>query len=135
MEIFLNELSSEQFLTVSKLNPEERFDYAIAKMIELKHLWGLYGSNGWLLLKAEDDSCLPIWPHESFATAWLKDEFPDCKPKQIEFDEWLNQWLPGMQKNGTLTLVFPFSDDEEGVMLTAEEILECIREDMQELEE
>lgn len=129
----MSEINSQQFISISKLLPEERFDYAIAKMIELGHLWGLYGENGWLLLKADDDACLPIWPHEEFAQAWEKDDFPDCKPKQIDLDAWINQWLPGMKENSTLVLVFPLSDDEEGIMLMADEVLTCLQEEVDKL--
>jgi hypothetical protein len=126
-------ISSEEFIALSKMLPEERFDYAIEQMIERKYLWGLFGENGWLMLKAEGDACVPVWPHKEFATAWVKDDFPDCTPKQIEFSEWHGQWLPGMKNNGTLVLVFPLSNDEEGIMLEAQEMLDCIDEDLQHL--
>jgi len=129
----MTEISSEQFVALSKMLPEQRFDYAIEQMIEHQYLWGLYGDNGWLMLKAEDDACVPVWPHKEFAAAWVKDEFPDCQPKRIEFSDWLEQWLPGMKNNGTLVLVFPLSDDEEGVMLEAQEMLDCIEEDLHDL--
>lgn len=126
-------ISSEEFIALSKMLPEQRFDYAIEQMIERKTLWGLFGENGWLMLKAEDDACVPVWPHKEFAEAWVKDDFPDCQAKQIEFSDWFGQWLPGMKNNGTLVLVFPLGDDEEGIMLEAQEMLDCIEEDLQRL--
>ena len=124
----MTQLAPEEFVAICKLQPEPRFDYALEKMVENNCLWGLYGDNGWLLLQADDDACLPVWPSEEFASAWEKDDFPDCKPKPIALDEWLTQWLPGMEKNGTLVLVFPLSEDEEGIMLEASEVLECFTE-------
>ena len=124
----MTQLAPEEFVAICKLQPELRFDYALEKMVENNCLWGLYGDNGWLLLQADDDACLPVWPSEEFASAWEKDDFPDCKPKPIALDEWLTQWLPGMEKNGTLVLVFPLSEDEEGIMLEASEVLECFTE-------
>ena len=123
-------IDSEAFLQLSRMQPEERFEYALAKMIEQGQLWGLFGESGWLMLKADDDACLPIFPHPEFAKAWEKDDFPDCEPKAISLDEWMNNWLPGMQSNGTLVLVFPLSEDEEGIMLQANEVLQCIKDDM-----
>ncbi|MFT4995369.1 MAG: hypothetical protein ACI965_002418 [Paraglaciecola sp.] len=124
---------SEELIALAEMPPEQRFDYAIEQMIESKILWGLFGKNGWLMLKAEDDACVPVWPHEEFAAAWVKDEFPDCEPKPIAFTDWLGQWLPGMKNNGTLVLVFPLGDDEEGIMLEAQEMMDCIEEDLQGL--
>jgi hypothetical protein len=126
----VNEISTEEFIAITKTTPEQRLDYSLTKMIELNSLWGLYGTNGWLLLKADDEACFPIWPHEAFAVAWEKEEFPDCKPKKISFDDWQNQWLGGMKQNGTLILVFPLSDDEEGIMLSAEELIDCLQEEL-----
>jgi hypothetical protein len=40
-----------------------------------------------------------------------------------------------MQNNNTLVLVFPLGDDEEGIMLEANEMLECIEEDLANLAE
>lgn len=131
----MSELTSEQFVAINKLQPEERFDYGLQSIIENGCLWGLYGESGWLLLQADDDACLPVWPHETFAQAWEKDDFPDCKPKKIELDPWLQQWLPGMQNNGTLVLFFPLSEDEEGIMLDAEEVLDCFNQALSDNED
>lgn len=126
----MNDIDSEEFLRVTKLQPEDRFEYTLAQLIKQQTLWGLHGKDGWILLKADEDACLPVWPDASFAMAWEKDEFPDCEPRPIEFDAWMDQWLPGMQANGTLILVFPLSEDEEGVMLTADEVKRCIEDDL-----
>jgi hypothetical protein len=131
----MNEVSSEEFIALNKMLPEQRFDYTLAQLIEKRYVWGLFGADGWVMLKADDDLCMPIWPCESFATAWVKNDFPSCEPKQIEFSEWVEKWLPGMQNNNTLVLVFPLGDDEEGIMLEANEMLECIEEDLANLVE
>ena len=129
----MNEISTEDFLALSKMLPELRFEYALAQMIEKQILRGLYGESGWVMLKADDDACIPVWPHKEFAEAWVKDDFPDCQPKQIDFVEWIDTWLPGMQNNNTLVLVFPLGEDEEGIMLEAEEMISCIEEDLKKL--
>ncbi|MCF2948971.1 DUF2750 domain-containing protein [Paraglaciecola aquimarina] len=130
----MSTVSAKDFLDLSKMLPEQRFEYALTKMIEDQSLWGLFGANGWVMVKADEDTCMPIWPHEEFATSWVKEDFPDCQPKQIEFSQWCEMWLPGMQKNNTLVLVFPLGEDEEGIILEAQELAECIDEDLAELE-
>lgn len=126
----MNDINTDEFLRVSKLSPEERFEYTLAHLIKHKEIWGLHGKDGWILLKADEDACLPVWPDASFAQAWEKNDFPDCEPRLIEYDAWMEQWLPGMKANGTLILVFPLSEDEEGIMLTAEEVQGCIEDDL-----
>lgn len=130
----MNEVSPEDFVMLNKMLPEQRFEYSLAQMIEKQYLWGLFGEEGWVMLKADDDACIPIWPSREFAVAWVKNDFPNCEPKQIDFTEWFNVWLPGMDKNNTLILVFPLGDDEEGIMLEASEMIECIEEDLAKLE-
>lgn len=129
----MNEISQADFVDLSKMLPELRFEYALAQMIEKQSLWGLYGENGWVMLKADEVNCIPIWPHKEFAEAWVKGDFPDCQPKQIDFVEWLDVWLPGMKNNKTLVLVFPLGEDEEGIMLEADEMISCIEEDLEKL--
>ncbi|MBU3002633.1 DUF2750 domain-containing protein [Paraglaciecola arctica] len=129
----MNEISSKNFLELSKMLPELRFEYALTQMIEKQNLWGLYGESGWVMLKADEDACIPIWPHKEFAESWVKDEYPDCEPKPIDFVEWLDIWLPGLKKNKTLILVFPLGDDEEGIMLEAQEMIDCIEDDLKKL--
>lgn len=129
----MNEVSPEEFVSLNKMLPEQRFEYSLAQMIEKQYLWGLFGAEGWVLLKADDDTCIPIWPSREFAVSWVKNDFPNCEPKQIAFSEWLDVWLPGMDKNNTLVLVFPLGDDEEGIMLEASEMLDCIEEDLAKL--
>lgn len=120
--------SYQQFIDMSKASPEERSEYCLQQMLEQQALWGLFGEKGWLLLQAEEDACLPIWAHESCAKAWVRGDFPDCQPKQISLDDWQQQWLPGMAENGTLILVFPLAEDEEGIMLTAQELADSLQE-------
>jgi hypothetical protein len=129
----MNEISPKDFLDLSKMTPELRFEYALEQMISKQYLWGLFGEDGWVMLKADEDNCMPIWPNKEFALAWVKDDFPNCQPKQIDFVDWIEKWLPGMQNNKTLVLVFPLGEDEEGIMLEAEEMFTCIEEDLDKL--
>lgn len=124
------DITPEQFLQVTNLQPEARFDYMLSTMLEKQQLWGLFGKNGWLMLKADDDECLPVWPHEAFAKAWEKNDFPDCEPKAIPFADFQEKWLPGMKQAKHMILVFPLSEDEEGIVLDAGEMEACIKDEM-----
>lgn len=123
-------LTKDVIQDLSKMSQEQRFEYALEKMYETTNLWGLYGENGWVMLKADEDACFPIWPHEEFADAWKKADEPASEPKQISFEEWLSIWLPGMKNNNTLILVFPLAGEEEGIIIDAQEMLDCIEEDL-----
>ena len=122
-------LDQQQIEEVSKLSPEDRLDYCLQKMVQHQELFGLHGDNGWLLLQAENDACLPVWPHPEFATNWVGDDFPDCVPKLIPLKDWVERWLPGMEQDGNLILVFPVGAEEEGIVLNSAEFSECLQEE------
>lgn len=129
----MSHISNEEFLRVNQLLVEQRCDYALQHIAKNTQLWGLKGQQGWILLTTGEDVCLPVWPYEQFARAWEKDEYPDCKPEPISLTDWCQQWLPGMQQNGTLVLVFPVGDEEEGIILGAEEMQGYLQEELAEL--
>ena len=123
-------LNSEEFIRVTRLSPEERFDYFLEHVKETSGLWGLYGSTGWVMVESGDELCLPIWPHQDFVTAWERDDFPECKPKAIDLSEFLGVWVQGLAKNSTLLLLFPCGDEEEGIVMSATEFVDCLKEIM-----
>jgi hypothetical protein len=129
----MNEVSSQDLSLLNKMSPEERLDYTLSVMIQSQSLWGLNGKDGWVMLKADDDTCMPIWPHKECAVAWIKDQFPECEAKPIDFVEWLDLWLPGMSKNNSLILVFPSGEEVEGMILSAQEMQECFEVDLNDL--
>ncbi len=128
----MTQLTSEEFVRISKLSPEARCDYAIAELVDNQAIYGLYGKDGWVMLQAEGDDCFPVWPHPDFAKSWEKNDFPDCEPKAIALADLMEKWLPGMAQNGTLFLMFPLADDEEGIILEADELAEAIDDELAE---
>lgn len=129
----MSDLSAQELVRISKLLVEQRCEYALTEMAKTQQVWGLMGQEGWVLLKTEEEVCMPVWPAKDFAVAWEKDEYPECTPTAIDLDTWLNTWLPGMQKNGSLILVFPVGDEEEGIILSAEEMANYLQEELDEL--
>lgn len=65
---------------------------------------------------AEDDAVdvMPFWSRESFAKAACADEWSVYQPRAIDVDDFIDNWLPGMQKDGLLTGV-NWNKELEGV--------------------
>lgn len=125
-------LSSDEFVRVTRLAPEERFDYFLSHIKETGELWALFGKNGWVMVESGDELCLPIWPHRDYVIAWERDDFPDCEPKSISHYDFLNVWSAGLAKNNTLLLLFPCGDEEEGIVMSAPEFSDCMQEDLEQ---
>ncbi|WP_100641692.1 DUF2750 domain-containing protein [Alteromonas facilis] len=123
-----DKLSSEEFLRVTRLTPEQRFDYFLEHLKTIPVIWGLFGKNGWVMVESENELCLPIWPHHDFVVGWERDDFPECEPKSIELEEFLSVWAEGLAKNNTLLLLFPCGEEEEGIVISANEWVECVNE-------
>ncbi|MDH2431902.1 DUF2750 domain-containing protein [Pokkaliibacter sp. MBI-7] len=121
-------LNKKDYTKVLGMKADQRYQHLIDKVADFGEVWSLYSEDGWVVLMTEDDeSCLPIWPHPDYASAWATGDWADCQPKAIELDEWMTRWIPGMKEDGTLLAVFP-GDDEDGVVVTPEELAASLQE-------
>ncbi|MBV6412234.1 MAG: DUF2750 domain-containing protein [Xanthomonadales bacterium PRO6] len=121
-------LTPAEFRRVSRLPGEARLDEFIGRVAMHGQVWGLRSESGWAVVQSEGDDCFPVWPHPDFASAWAVGELADCTPQAIALDAWLQRWIPGMQGDGTLVLVFPTDEDDDGgVVIAPEDLAEEMR--------
>ncbi len=114
-------LSKTDHDAVLKLSAEERYDYLIHQVMSTGEIWSLANEEGWVAFSSDGDACLPIWPHPDFARLWATGDWADCEPEMIALDTWLERWIPGMEADGTLIVVFP-DDQEEGIIVSPSEM-------------
>ena len=114
-------LSKKDYQAALDLPAEERYDYFDEQVSASGEIWSLANKDGWVAFSSEGDACLPVWPHPDYAQAWARDDWSDCEPQSITLDVWLERWLPGMEADGTLILVFP-SEKEEGIVVSPSEL-------------
>ncbi|WP_342032506.1 DUF2750 domain-containing protein [Mesobacillus boroniphilus] len=85
------------------------------KAADYEEVWGLY-NDGWAT--AQDDmgnTLLPFFPNEKFAETFAKKEWEGFRPKRIDMDYFLENWLPGMRSDGFKPSIFP-TDTDTAVM-------------------
>jgi hypothetical protein len=120
-------LDDQQFARISQMNAHQRFDEFVTKVTEHEQIWGLSSASGWAIVEAEGDDCFPVWPHPDFAAAWAKGDLADCTPQPIALSAWMQKWTAGMQKDGTLVLVFPTNGDtDEGLVVAPDELEDAL---------
>ncbi|WP_349775614.1 DUF2750 domain-containing protein [Halalkalibacter oceani] len=99
-------LSNKEIEVVSKLPISKRYEYFIKKVADFEEVWGLL-DEGWAI--SEDDNgnpLMPFWPKKEFANLCAVDEWKNYKAEQIELEDFLQEWLPGMKVDGIKPSIF-----------------------------
>ena len=68
-------------------------------------VWGLHSEGGWVVVESaefEDSEVMPFWSEEAYAQSHCVGEWQDYKPVAIETEEFVSDWLPGLDEDGTL---------------------------------
>lgn len=112
-------MSNKALKEILELSCEARYEYFLDLVGDEREVWILINSQEhFLKLHAEDQGgfeYLPIWPNTEFAEDYASAtadtiENSDLKPKSISLPQFLNKWLPGLDKDGIEVGVFPGSD-------------------------
>jgi Protein of unknown function (DUF2750) len=116
------EVNDEEFESVLALPANRRYDYLVKRAASHGELWGLRGEGGWVV--SEDDEGnqhFPVWPHQRFAQALAEGLWEGEKPVSIDIDEWVDAWLPNLERDGMRVAVFQTPDDK-GVGVSPERL-------------
>lgn len=94
------------------LTDEQRYDLFMQQLMMNKSAWILVDEYGAVMLKSEDseEDYVPFWPSEELAADWATEDWKHCEPKQLSFDDIQEKWLPGMEEDDLLLLIFPALD-------------------------
>lgn len=102
-EILLN---NKEIEVVSNLPVSKRYEYFIKKVVDFEEVWGLF-DDGWAI--SEDDNgnpLMPFWPKKEFANLCAVDQWENYKSEPIELEDFIQNWLPGMKKDGIQISIF-----------------------------
>lgn len=117
-------MSNDELKAILDLDCEARYEYFLDAVGEQREVWILVNSEEYFLkLHAEDQGdleYLPLWPSAAFAEDYAADD-NDLKPRSIPLPQFLNRWLPGLDKDGIEIGVFPGAD--KSVWITGSEDL------------
>ena len=105
-------VNGKEFENVTHLAPEKRYEYFIKKVADWREVWSLWNAGWALMADRNHKEMVPVWPHPIFAEAAAVDEWVGYKPRKIELEEWLNKWIPGMEKDHRMVAVFPVVESQ-----------------------
>ena len=103
-------LPPEEFQATQALDADARYDHFMQQVVTTGEMWILKDEQGCMLLTAEGDDCIPVWPHPDYAKAWAAEEWAKCEPYAISLKTWLDRWVKGMEEDGLAVAVFPLPE-------------------------
>lgn len=124
-------LNAEDIKKVTKLDAEQRYDYFVNAVVDLEQIWILMDDEGFVLVTAEGEQCIPVWPHAELADLWIEGELAGCQSKAVDISTWLDKWTTGLNGDELSVAVFPHAE-EPGVVISPTELSETLLEAMQE---
>ncbi|MFC4353763.1 DUF2750 domain-containing protein [Chryseomicrobium palamuruense] len=113
---------------LTRLPADTRYEVFLDIVANTKQVWGLF-QEGWATAEdAKGAQRIFFWPTEEFAKHQASKEWPGFTPKSIALDEFVETWLPGLEKDEIQISVFSTAKDE--ILVEAETLLE----DLEDLE-
>lgn len=95
---------------------------------ESGQVWSLQTPEGWVIVDSaeyEDTEVMPFWSEEAYAKQHCVGEWEDFRPTAISFEEFVEDWLAGMDEDGVL--VGPnWNADLDGLEVEPIEILKLL---------
>lgn len=125
------QLTAEELNRISTLTAEQRYDYFIQAVADLEKIWILTDDEGFVLVSAEDERCIPVWPHAELAEQWIEGEWAQCQAQAVDVDTWLDKWTAGLNSDELAIAVLPDTEGP-GVVVTPEELAETLLTAMQD---
>ncbi len=72
---------------------------------ESGQVWSLRSPDGWVIVDSaeyEDAEVMPFWSEEAYARQHCVGEWEHFEPAAISFEEFIDDWLAGMDEDGVL---------------------------------
>ncbi len=80
----------------------------VQEVAQTLQVWGLMDAGGWISLPLDDGaSCLPVWSQPFEARAFARGAWAGCRAGAIDLPDFLDHWLPAMDKLGVAVAVQP----------------------------
>lgn len=127
-------MNTAQFESVLALPAQKRYAHFVGKVSDWEEVWSLKNDKGFVSYgDDEGKQGIPFWPHLEYAKAVATNDWSDCTPERIELDRFLENWLPGMNGDGVMAVVFP-TPAEKGIIMDPLELLGHIEEECRQYE-
>ncbi|MCB5160591.1 DUF2750 domain-containing protein [Marinomonas algarum] len=93
--------------TFYRLPSSDRYNQVLSHIKKGHAVWTLADPEGCLIIDLGNDKVLPIWPNQTLASSWAQKDHIGFEALEITAVDWLEKWLPGMEKDGFSVGVAP----------------------------
>ena len=104
------------------LDGTDAYDDFIAEIVENGVVWALFDENGEAIYADTDvdEKALPIWTSGADASRQCTEEWSDCVPGSIPLAEFIEDWIPALDKENAVVLFI--LDEEEAIGCDAKSV-------------
>ncbi|WP_240458732.1 DUF2750 domain-containing protein [Virgibacillus sp. Bac330] len=121
-------MNNKEIEIISNLSGIKRYEYFIKKVVDFEEVWGLY-EGGWAISESENgEPLMPFWPKKEFANLCAINEWNNYKAKHIELEDFIQEWLPGMKKDGFKPSIF--WNNIDSVILDVDKLITDLEEEL-----
>lgn len=127
-------ISQKQVEAVTALPGPKRYWHFIKVVADQEQVWGLY-NNGWALAATneENQTVFPVWPALEYAELCKASTWPECTPKPIEIDEFIETVIPELREEGIKLCIFYLATNS-GVVPEYDEFLNDLNSELAQYE-
>jgi len=123
-------VNDKELSAVTPLTDPDRYSYLIKEVAGAESLWSLGDASGWVLMSDDQGrELVPIWPHERYAEACATGIWADAVPRRIELLKWMEDWLPGLVRDGRQVAAFP-TPENKGVVVSSSRMRNDLEEEL-----
>lgn len=121
------QLTDKEFAAVTSLGDARRVEYAVKRIADTREVWLLCDEHGlWKVsTTGAGTECVPVWPHRRYAEASSAGAWAGARAAKIDLEEFMDKWLPGMQKDCRQVAIFPV-DGAKAVVVPPQEFREML---------
>ena len=83
--------------------PDPGYRAFIEQVVTTGVVWGLSDADGWVVAPGAEDEqidVMPFWASEDDASACATEDWAEMAPEALTLDDFLEQWLPGLEGDG-----------------------------------
>ena len=81
--------SESEQAALREMSLEERFHYAVGRIVETEEIWSLGDENGWQILDRGDTQIIPVWPYRHHAVESMEVDFPATRPISVSLEHFM----------------------------------------------